>query len=456
LNAVAEGKRAMTIWFPTSSDLGQVTRRRWLAGTSGTLLGSALAGWLQTLAAVAGSSAPAARPKRSCVLLWMNGGPSQTDTFDLKLGHAHGGPFRPIATRTHGISICEHLPGIAQWSDRLAIIRSMSTREGDHARARDNLRTGYFPQGPIQFPVLGSLVSKEFDRRTDDLPNYVSILSQGLFSAAASPAGFLGPDYAPLLVGRDSEESGGERRLTVENLARPDGISAREADSRLALLRRAEAEFLAKHPGPATDEHLNAYAKASRLMSPAAARAFDLTEEPAKVQEQYGRSQFGQGCLLARRLIDRNVPFVEVTLGGWDTHDDNFNRVQGLCSVLDKAWSALLQDLKDRGRLETTLVVWMGEFGRTPAINPQQGRDHYPKAWSVVLGGGGIRGGQVVGRTSADGMTVEDRPVSTPDLLSTICVAMGLDPRKQNLSNVGRPIRLVDPSAKPIREIVTA
>jgi uncharacterized protein (DUF1501 family) len=145
---------------------------------------------------------------------------------------------------------------------------------------------------------------------------------------------------------------------------------------------------------------------------------------------------------------------VEVSLGGWDTHDDNFSRVQSLSGVLDKAWSALLQDLKDRGRLETTLIVWMGEFGRTPVINPRQGRDHYPKAWSVVLGGGGIRGGQVVGRTSADAMNVGDRPVSAPDLLATICLAMGLDPRKQNMSNVGRPIRLVDPTAKPIREIV--
>jgi uncharacterized protein (DUF1501 family) len=437
----------MSSWFPTE----RLSRRQWLTTTSGSLLGGSLAGWLNALAAVAG---PAARPKKSCVLLWMNGGPSQTDTFDLKPGHPNGGPFRPIATRTGGISICEYLPGIAQWSDRLAVIRSMSTREGDHTRARDNLRTGYSPQGPIQFPVLGSLVSKECERAVGDLPNYVSILSQGLFGAGSSPAGFLGPDYGPLLVGRESEGNDGPSRLSVENLSLPEGVSSREAGARLALLRRAEEAFLAERRGPAVNEHLNAYSKASRLMSSAAAKAFDLSDEPAKVQEQYGRSQFGQGCLLARRLLERDVPFVEVSLGGWDTHDDNFSRVQALSSVLDKAWSGLLQDLKDRGRLETTLVVWMGEFGRTPGINPRQGRDHFPKAWSVVLGGGGIRGGHVVGRTSADGMTVEDRPVSAPDLLATICLAMGLDPRKQNLSNVGRPIRLVDPSARAIREIV--
>jgi len=429
-----------------------LSRRRWLASTSGSLLGGSLAGWLNALAA---ATDPSARPKRSCILLWMNGGPSQTDTFDLKPGHVHGGPFRPIATRTPGISICEHLPGMAQWSDRLAIIRSMSTREGDHVRARDNLRTGYLPQGPIQFPVFGSLVSKECNRAPGDFPNYVSILSQGLFSAGTSPAGFLGPDYAPLLVGSESDGTEGSARLAVENLSLRSGVSPREAQERLALLRRAEEVFLAQRRGPAVSEHLHAYAKATRLMSPAAAKAFDLDAEPAKIQDRYGRSQFGQACLMARRLIEKNVPFVEVSLGGWDTHDDNFPRVQSLCSVLDKAWSALLEDLKDRGRLETTLLVWMGEFGRTPGINPRQGRDHYPKAWSLVLGGGGIRGGQVVGRTSPDGMTVEDRPVSTPDLMATICLAMGLDPRKQNISNVGRPIRLVYPVAKPIREVLS-
>jgi hypothetical protein len=429
------------------------TRRNWLAATSGSILGSALAGWLGTLAALAG---PDARPKRSCLLLWMNGGPSQTDTFDLKPGHPHGGPFHAIATRTPGISISEHLPGLAKWSDRLAVIRSMSTREGDHGRARANLRTGYFPQSAIQFPVLGSLVSNEYGRQSGELPNYVSILSGGLFGPGSPPAGFLGPDYAPLLVGQESDGTDESSRLTVDNLSLPTGLSADESQARLALLQRAEQAFLSRRGGLAVEEHRNAYAKAARLMSPAAAKVFNLADEPAAIQDRYGRSQFGQGCLLARRMLERHVPFVEVSLGGWDTHEDNFNRVRGLCGVLDKGWSALMQDLHERGLLDSTLVVWMGEFGRTPGINPQVGRDHYPKAWSVVLGGGGIRGGQVVGRTSADAMTIEDHPVSTPDLLAMICLALGLDPRKQNVSNVGRPIRLVDPSARPIREILQA
>jgi uncharacterized protein (DUF1501 family) len=429
----------------------QMTRRGWLATTTGVVLGSSLGGWLRALAA---ATETADRPKRSCLLLWMNGGPSQTDTFDLKPGHAHGGPFKTIATRTPGISISEHLPRIAKWMNRLAVVRSMSTREGDHDRAALNLRTGYAPQGSIQFPVLGSLVSKEFEKATGDLPSYVSILPDRRTGLGPSPAGFLGAEYAPFLIGDDREGTDEGGSLTVENLALPADVSKTQADARLALLQRAEQNFLKRRGGAPASEYQSAYARAVQLMSPSASNVFDLSQEPAAVKERYGRSHFGRGCLLARRMLERDVPFVEVSLGGWDTHANNFARVRRLCSVLDAAWSALMQDLHERDLLDSTLVVWMGEFGRTPVINQQQGRDHYPKAWSVVLGGGGIRGGQVAGRTSRDGMTVEDRPVFTRDLFATICTAMGLDPRKQNLSNVGRPIRLVDPGARPIDEIL--
>ncbi|MBX3439427.1 MAG: DUF1501 domain-containing protein [Planctomycetaceae bacterium] len=423
------------------------TRRGWMTRTAAGMAG---ASWLSRMAA-AGETA--SRPPRSCLLLWMNGGPSQTDTFDLKPGHEHGGPFSPIETSVPGIVISEHLPRTAQWMHRLSVIRSMSTREGDHGRARDHLRTGYLPQGPIQFPVLGSLVSHEHADRSSDLPNYVSILPRGLFRAGMPPAGFLGPHHAPLMIGGSSED--GETMLRVDNLAAPSSVSVGQSLARLDLLRQMERSFLDQHPGPAADGHRSAYERSTRLMSPSATEAFDLSGESAQCKERYGTSQFGQGCLLARRMLERGVPFVEVTLGGWDTHYDNFNAVERLSATLDQAWSALLQELDERGLLETTLVVWMGEFGRTPVINPQVGRDHYPKAWSAVLGGGGIRGGQIVGRTSDDGLSVEDRPVATEDLLATICRAMGLDPMKQNISNVARPIRLVDPSAQPITEILT-
>ena len=181
---------------------------------------------------------------------------------------------------------------------------------------------------------------------------------------------------------------------------------------------------------------------------------FDLTAEPDKTRDKYGRNLFGQGCLLARRLVEKGVPFVEVTLGNWDTHGQNFDLVKGLCGTLDGAWASLMTDLKDRGLLDSTLIVWMGEFGRTPKINQGRGRDHYPNAWSTVLAGGGIKGGQAVGKTSADGTTVEDRVTTTVDLLATACQALGVDWKKMNMSNVGRPLPIVDKTAKPVTEVL--
>jgi hypothetical protein len=382
----------------------------------------------------------------------MAGGPTQTDTFDPKPGHANGGPFATIQTRTPGVRIAEHLPLIAGQSNDLAIIRSMRTREGDHGRATTHLRTGYAAMPPIQFPTMGSLVAKEREQADADLPGYVSIGSQ-----LANAAGFLGPRYAPLIVGQDGEFgfANGEGSTRVQNAAIPASVGRERFNQRQSLARDLGAEFLETRPGVAGDSYRYAYNRAERLMSPAATQAFDINRESASVRDSYGRTRFGQNCLLARRLVERGVPFVEVTLGGWDTHDNNFNAVRNLCNTLDPAWSGLMNDLRTRGLLDSTLVVWMGEFGRTPIINPRNGRDHYPAAWSVVLGGGGIRGGQTYGRTNAGGGTVEDNSVSVGDLMATICVALGLDPTRQNMSNVGRPIRLAEYGSEPIRTVLS-
>jgi hypothetical protein len=424
--------------------------RRNFLRASATLAG---AGWLPALAARAAND-PAR--KRSCIVLWMAGGPTQTDTFDPKPDHANGGPFKTIATAADGVRIAEHLPLVAKQMKYLAVVRSMATKEGDHGRATLHLRTGNLPMGGIDFPTFGSLVSKERAKPDDDLPGYVSISPRGFGNAALS-AGYLGSRHSPLMVGDTGSGYGGEENdgLRVENLGLPHGISERRADERRALLEETEEDFLKSRPGIATESHTSAYQRAVRLMKESAAKAFDLSEEKAKARDAYGRNRFGQGCLLARRLVERGVPFVEVTLGGWDTHDNNFAQVKNLCDTLDLAWAALMADLKDRGLLETTTVVWMGEFGRTPGINPRNGRDHYPNAWSVVLGGGGIKGGQAIGSTSKDGMKVEERPVAVTDLLATICLAIGIDPSKQNMSNVSRPIRIVDQSAKPIAEALS-
>lgn len=443
----------------------RLSRRDLLRVSACGALGASLSGWLPALAEEAASHP---QRRRSCILLWMSGGPSQMDTFDLKPGHDNGGPFEDIETAVPGIRISQHLPELAGQVEEIAIIRSMSTKEGDHARATYLLRTGHRPQGPIQYPALGSLLSKELAAETNDLPNFVSIAPYRFLSPAAYSPGFLGPRYAPLVVG--SYRAGGgqadgdeyERMLRVENLTPPVGVDSEQADSRLGLLNGLEDEFAAERPETPVTSHRLAYRKAVRMMRSHAASAFDLDEEADELRDRYGRNQFGQGCLLARRLVQRGVPFVEVSLNGvenqpgfaWDTHQNNFVQVRRLSEVLDAAWATLMNDLKSHGLLETTLIVWMGEFGRTPRINGNNGRDHFPAAWSTVLAGGGIRGGQVVGKTSNNGMRVEDRPVSVPDLLATICRALGIDYLNQNMSNVGRPIRLVDPEAKPIREIL--
>jgi hypothetical protein len=421
------------------------TRRDWLRRAAAVgMTGTALSGWMGRLAA---DTLNDPRRKRSCILLWMAGGPSQTDTFDLKPSHANGGPFKEIATAAPGVRIGEHLPQLAGQMKRLAVLRSMRTREGDHGRATAHLHTGYLPQGSIRFPSLGALVSNELADTDADLPGFVSVMPQGAFAQGAVAAGFIGPRHAPLVVGG----SGGT--LKVEDLT-TSSVSAERSQERMDLLREMSAPFLASRSGPGTASHVTAYDRAVRLGRPAAARAFDLSEEKDALRDRYGRGLFGQGCLMARRLVERGVPFVEVTLGGWDTHQDNFDQVRSLCGVLDPAWATLMADLGDRGLLERTVVVWMGEFGRTPGINPRNGRDHYPAAWSVVLGGGGIKGGQVVGRTSKDGVGVEERPVAAPDLMATVCLALGLNPKKQNLSNVNRPIRLADPDAEPVKEVL--
>jgi hypothetical protein len=398
----------------------------------------------------------------------MTGGPSQIDTFDPKPGHAHGGEYKAIETAVPGIMISEHLPRLARQTKDMVIIRSMSTKEGDHGRATFNLRTGYAQTGPVRYPTLGSLVAKELGRDDAELPNFVSIAPVRSFNPGAFGPGFLGPQYAPLVVGEragvDAQGAADARALSfkVEDLSLPSGVDNPRADARLGLLNSMRNDFLSSHPGIGPASHHDAYLRAVRLMHSAAAKAFDLDDEPATVRDSYGRTAFGQGCLLARRLVERGVPFVEVSLSsaeggmgaGWDTHQQNFEAVKKLSDVLDPAWASLMNDLRAHGLLDSTLIVWMGEFGRTPRINAQAGRDHFPTAWTTVLAGGGIKGGQVIGNTGTDGMQVRDRPVLVPDLLATVCTGLGIDPMAQNDSGIGRPIRLVDPKAKPIREVV--
>jgi hypothetical protein len=448
-------------------DSAKLSRREALQLAAAGVVGFSTSSWFE---AVAQENANNPQRRRSCILLWMNGGPSQMDTFDLKPGHINGGPYRETQTSVPGIRISEHLPRVARHMDKMAIVRAMSTREGDHGRGTFYLRSGYLPQGPIQYPTLGSLVSKEIGAPDLPLPSFVSIAPYRLFSPAAYTSGFLGPQYAPLMVGEltnfgfnpQGQQDPYDQNLRVQDMRAPDEISAEQFDSRVNILQDMERDFVARHQTVAARSHQTAYERAVRLMRTSARSAFNLGEESSAIRDAYGRNLFGQGCLLARRLVEREVPFVEVTLGqlpnnpiGWDTHGQNFQNVQRLSEILDPAWGTLMDDLRQRGLMDTTTIIWMGEFGRTPRINQGQGRDHYPNAWTTVLAGGGIRGGTVFGRTSADGTTVEDpRPVSVPDFLATALQALGIDHTTQNMSNVGRPIPITDRTAQPIREVL--
>jgi uncharacterized protein (DUF1501 family) len=440
----------------------QLTRRQVMRLAAAGALGASASGWIEALAA---DTAAHPNRRKSCILLWMSGGPSQTDTFDPKPGHANSGPFKAIESTVPGMLLGPHLPKLARQAKDLAVIRSMSSKEGDHGRATYYLRTGYLPQGPVRHPTLGSLVANELDDESAELPAFVSISPVRAINAAAFSSGFLGPKCAPLNVGERSLGGGpeaGSPSLRVEDLDIPRGIGRPRADERLDLMQRLGNDFLTNRPGIPTFSHHSAYIRAVKMMRSSAAKAFDLDEEPAAVQDAYGRNPFGQGCLLARRLVERGVPFVEVTLSsvdgsmglGWDTHAQNFDTVEKLSGVLDAGWSTLMTELRSRGLLESTLIVWMGEFGRTPKINESAGRDHFPNAWSTVLAGGGIHGGQVIGNTGADGEQIKDRPVLVPDLLATVVKGLGIDPAKQNTVDNGRPIRIVDPKANPIKGLL--
>ncbi len=445
-----------------------LSRRHFLRTGAVGLGGASLSGWLGDLARAA-DSAPA-KPKRACILLWMNGGPSQIDTWDPKPEHANGGPVKAIKTNVPGIQISEYLPKLAERADKLAIIRGMATKEADHGRGSYLVRTGRVPGGPIRYPSLGSFVGKELDSPDAELPRFVSIAPFRFLSPEAYGPGFLGPRYAPLVVAEGTLDTPNPNQdvaqlLRVQDLDLPKEVSIARGAARADFRDTLDSDFLADRESVVGEGHRTAYHRANMLMRSAAVKAFDLTQESDILRDKYGRNLFGQGCLLARRLVERGVPFVEVTLSsapgvnngiGWDTHGENFEIVRKLCGVLDPAWAALMDDLSDRGLLDTTTVVWMGEFGRTPKIaTDRRGRDHWANSWSTVLAGGGIKTGQVYGMTTPDGMEVKENPVSVPNLLATVCTAMGLDPKKQNDSNVGRPIRLVEPTATPIKEVLS-
>jgi hypothetical protein len=373
---------------------------------------------------------------RSLIVLWMQGGPSQFETFDPKPGTENGGPTKAISTAVSGIQIAEGWEKTAEMMKEIAVIRSMTNKEGQHDRATYQLHTGYVPSGSVKHPSFGACLAKEIAPSDHELPAVVTIGDgRGGMAGSGSGAGFLGVDYEPFHVSNPGNPP--------ENVT-PTAGDAKRFQRRLGLLGKLEDEFAARGGEVVVNNHRRIYDKSSKLVLSPDVKAFDLSSESNETQELYGNSQFGKGCLLARRLVEAGVTFVEVRMNGWDTHQDNFDAVKRNAGSVDPGLAGLIADLKRRGRLDTTMVVWLGEFGRTPKINPRTGRDHYPRCFNALMAGGGVKGGQVIGASTKDGAAVANRPVSVPDFFQSICHAMRIDASKENMSPLGRPMKIVD------------
>jgi hypothetical protein len=376
------------------------------------------------------------KANKSAILLWMSGGPPTIDIWDLKSGAPTGGPSVPIAT-TGNAQISSLMPQTAKQMHNLSVIRSMSTREADHERGRYYMHTGYVPNPNIVHPSYGAVIAHELEDQVPDLeiPPFVAI------GGGSEGPGFLGMAYAPFRVDSNGRIRDLDMRIEQQRLAQ-----------RFALLEAMEQQFIDQRRGMAAIDHAKVLGKTRMLLTSQQMAAFKVESEPTEVKERYGNSGFGRGCLMARRLVEAGVPFIEVDMGGWDLHQNCFTSLDTKLPELDTAMSALVEDLEQRGLLANTVVIWMGEFGRTPRINGDAGRDHFARAWSAVVGGGKLKGGLAVGETSSDGTQVISEPYSSEDLMATVCQGLGISLETTFTSNNGRPMKIAN-GGRPIPEL---
>lgn len=424
---------------------GFVGRREFITNMAAGATASALTlGWRDLFVAQA---AELRKKGKSIILLWMDGGPSQFDTFNPKVGSPNQGPARAISTNVPGIEIADFWPQTAMMMDKLGLIRSMRTPEAEHDRAITHVRTGYRPTPALRYPTFGSLVARDREDFNFDLPAFVRI-GKPRIKTRDVDAGVLGVRYASFNIDEAGKLPPNVRPVVPHETLR----------RRLALADKFDSEFAAAGAAKEVADKKSIYDRTSRFVLSPRLETFDLDREPAALRDAYGRTNFGQGCLLARRLVETGVSFVEVIStgdrndAGWDTHNNGFRDTPYLAAEVDPAYSALIHDLEQRGMLNDTLVVWMGEFGRTPKIKPDGGRDHYSKGWPVIFAGGGVRGGQVIGATDADGIDVIDRPIGVSDLCVTLCRVMGMKPDEEYRTSDSRPVKLVE-GGEIIREL---
>lgn len=381
------------------------------------------------------------RQQKSVIMLWLGGGASQFETWDPKPGRPTGGPFRAISTDIPSIQISELMPKMARRLNTTAIIRSLNTRNADHGGGTRLMETGRAMEQAIDYPDLGALIARELGRADSQVPDYVSMYSE-TEGRHKGGAGFLGARYAPTFL-TDS--------MIPPNIRRPESIAEVDHQERADLQKLLAKRFSDRRHNASVASHGMAYERVRGIM--ASESLFDINKEPQSARDFYGPTQFQEQCLIARRLVEAGVPFVKVARAWWDSHGQNFETHLELCADLDQGMSALLDDLKQRGLLDSTLVITLAEFGRTPNINASLGRDHFASAWSCTLSGCGIKGGSVYGKTDLDGHKVEDGEMKSGDLFATIFAALGIDHKKEYYVGA-RPIPIVDFGCKPTMEVL--
>ena len=438
----------------SSADCSGVSRRQFLRVGGLSALGLSLSTFFRLQNQAAADEGPAA-PRRTdvnCILLWMQGGPSHIDTFDPKPDAPAEirGEFNTIPTAISGVRIVEHFPLLARQFDKLSLIRGHDPQNGSHGVADHLMMTGHRFNPALPYPCFGSVVARERGYRNGMLP-FVQLGRNIDRRFNGGVGGFLGDQYNPFEVHDDPSSP----TFRVRDLSVATEADRARLQRRYSILEEMDNYQRDVESSPTVQARDDFYQRAHSLItSPVAKRAFDLSLEPDRVREMYGRNSLGQGCLLARRLIEAGVHFVTVTDGGWDTHTDNFRSLRTrLLPRLDRAYAALLQDLHQRGMLDNTLVVWFGDFGRTPKVNPSAGRDHWATAGVATMGGGGVRMGEVVGATNAQAEVVVDNPVRPQDIAATIYQALGIPLNTWYRAQDGRPIELI-PTGRPIRQLI--
>ena len=392
--------------------------------------------------ASASATTSLAKAQKRVLVVFLHGAVSQLESWDPKPGTATGGPFRAIPTSVPGIHVSELLPETAKRMHRLALVRGLNTAEDDHGRGMELMMSGRKPEPGTEFPHMGAVAAKLLGGGDSALPGHIQIWPHGGGGFGSKDATFLGPKYASVTLGDGKPPP---------NLVRPDGLTP-DADARQNDLRKKLNERFAKsRRSAATEAYTESFDRAERVVRNA--EVFDISKEPPKLADRYGRHDLGRHLLVARRLLEAGVSFVRVNHSNYDTHHENFDFHIEQLGEFDRPFATLLDDLADRGMLESTLVVVMSEFGRTPNINHLYGRDHWSKAWSVALGGCGVQTGAVVGKTNATGTAVVDREVNAGHLFHTVLSAVGLDSHGKFHPDA-RPIHIADPKAAPIQEVL--